>query len=136
MKKVFYLLTFVVFVSGIAFASFPVKTSETSKSVEKSVVLKNGKSDITVNNLNTTVDQKFENNDVQTTTDSKQENNSNKGNDDTLILVLLWFFLGGLAAHRWYAGKPAGWNILFILTAGGCGIWALIDLIHILQGKF
>ncbi|TAE81889.1 MAG: TM2 domain-containing protein [Bacteroidetes bacterium] len=59
-----------------------------------------------------------------------------KGLDEKWILVLLWFFLGGLAAHRWYAGKPIGWNILFILTAGGCYIWAIVDLINILRDKF
>lgn len=59
-----------------------------------------------------------------------------KGLDEKWILVILWFFLGGLAAHRWYAGKPAGWNILFILTGGGCGIWAIVDLINILTDKF
>jgi TM2 domain-containing membrane protein YozV len=56
--------------------------------------------------------------------------------DEMWILVLLWFFLGFVAAHRWYAGKPAGWNILFILTGGGCFIWALVDLVHIFKGKF
>jgi hypothetical protein len=61
---------------------------------------------------------------------------SAKSLDEIWILLLLWFFLGGLAAHRWYAGKPVGANILFILTLGGCGIWALIDLINILTGKF
>ncbi|MCF8253018.1 MAG: TM2 domain-containing protein [Bacteroidia bacterium] len=56
--------------------------------------------------------------------------------DEKLILVLLCVFLGGVAAHRWYAKKPIGWNILFILTGGGCGIWWLIDLIHILTDEF
>ena len=55
---------------------------------------------------------------------------------EKLITLLLWFFLGGLAAHRWYVGKPTGWNILFILTAGGCGVWAIVDLINILTDKF
>ena len=55
---------------------------------------------------------------------------------ELIITLLLWFFLGGFAAHRWYKGKPAGYNILFILTLGGCGIWALIDLVNILTGKF
>lgn len=53
-----------------------------------------------------------------------------------VILLLLWFFLGGLAAHRWYAKKPAGWNILFIITFGGFGIWWLVDLFNILSGEF
>lgn len=52
------------------------------------------------------------------------------------ITLALWWFLGIFAAHRWYRGKPAGWNILFILTLGGCGIWAIVDLINILTGKF
>lgn len=67
-----------------------------------------------------------------------KESKSQKAPMDTelIITLLLWFFLGALAAHRWYKGKPTGWNILFILTGGGCGIWALVDLINILTGKF
>jgi len=52
------------------------------------------------------------------------------------IALALWFFLGGFAAHRWYAKKPAGWNILFILTLGGLMIWAIVDLINILVDNF
>ena len=62
--------------------------------------------------------------------------NTSRSDDEFLITLLLFFFLGGLAAHRWYKGYPAGWNILFILTAGGCGVWALIDLIKILKKDF
>ena len=58
------------------------------------------------------------------------------GGDNMIVAILLWFFLGGFAAHRWYAGKPVGWNILFILTFGGLGIWWLIDGIMILTGSF
>lgn len=51
--------------------------------------------------------------------------------------VALWFFLGWpFAAHRWYYKKPVGWNILFILTIGGLGIWAIVDLINILTDNF
>ena len=57
-------------------------------------------------------------------------------NDDLIITLLLWFFLGFLAAHRWYKKKPIGWNILFILTVGGWGIWWIIDLVNILTGEF
>lgn len=53
------------------------------------------------------------------------------------VAVAFWFFLGWpFAAHRWYANKPAGWNILFILTLGGLGIWAIVDLINILTDNF
>lgn len=69
---------------------------------------------------------------------SEKSSKANKpgGDRELLILVLLWFFLGAFAAHRWYAGKPAGWNILFILTAGGCGVWAIVDLVNIITGNF
>lgn len=56
--------------------------------------------------------------------------------EEFIITLLLWFFLGGLAGHRWYARKPTGWNILFILTLGGLGIWWLIDGINILTDNF
>ncbi len=55
---------------------------------------------------------------------------------DMLVALLLWFFLGGFAGHRWYLGSPTGWNILFILTLGGVGVWAIIDLIDILTEKY
>ncbi len=55
---------------------------------------------------------------------------------DKTTALLLWFFLWPFAAHRWYAGKPIGWNILFILTFGGLGIWAIVDLVNIITDKF
>jgi TM2 domain-containing membrane protein YozV len=54
---------------------------------------------------------------------------------DWLVTLLLCFFLGYLGAHRFYAGK-IGTGILQLITAGGCGVWAIIDLIFILTGKF
>jgi len=52
------------------------------------------------------------------------------------VALLLWLFLGGLAAHRWYLGSPWYWNILFILTAGGLLVWAIVDLIGIITGDY
>ena len=52
------------------------------------------------------------------------------------IALILWFLLGGLAGHRWYLKSPAGWNILFILTLGGIGIWWIIDGIDILTENY
>lgn len=56
--------------------------------------------------------------------------------DKFVTALLLFVFLWPLAAHRWYLGSPIGWNILFILTFGGLGIWAIVDLIDILTEKY
>ncbi|MGB3607394.1 MAG: TM2 domain-containing protein [Psychroserpens sp.] len=60
---------------------------------------------------------------------------ANSGNDKW-VGVALWFFLGVFAAHRWYYKKPVGWNILYIVTLGGLGIWAIVDLINMLTDNF
>lgn len=52
-----------------------------------------------------------------------------------LACLLLLLFLGWLGAHRFYVGK-IGTAILYIITFGGVGIWALIDLISIILGNF
>ena len=52
-----------------------------------------------------------------------------------LTLVLLSFFLGFLGVDRFYTGY-IGLGILKLLTAGGCGVWALIDFILIVCGKY
>lgn len=48
---------------------------------------------------------------------------------------LLCFLFGVFGAHRFYVGK-IGTGILMILTFGGLGIWALIDMIMIIIGSF
>jgi len=57
---------------------------------------------------------------------------SEKGFVPTLLLAL---FLGGLGVHRFFVGK-IGTGILQLLTIGGLGIWALIDVIMIAVGSF
>lgn len=107
------------------YASFPVK----NQTQEKSTVDLKANENVSSAQLN----QKTEKTNLSKTT---AEAPQKALLDDKWITLLLWFFLGGVAAHRWYKKKPTGWNILFILTAGGCGIWALIDLINILTDNF
>jgi len=59
----------------------------------------------------------------------------NKSEDSIIVALLLCFFLGCLGAHRFYVGK---WKtgLLELVTLGGLGIWALIDFIIIIVGKF
>ena len=63
---------------------------------------------------------------------SMEAGTSQKSFVTTLILCVL---LGGLGVHRFYVGK-IGTGILMLLTLGGLGIWALIDLIIIATQSF
>jgi len=65
---------------------------------------------------------------------AKNEINNNKSKPEVdIVALLLCLFFGGLGIHRFYLGYT--WQgIVQLLTAGGCGIWALIDFIRILTG--
>ncbi|PSO44658.1 hypothetical protein BRC21_01090 [Candidatus Saccharibacteria bacterium SW_7_54_9] len=51
-----------------------------------------------------------------------------------MVTFLLSLLLGGLGADRFYLAK-IGTGILKLITAGGFGIWYLVDLILILTGN-
>lgn len=57
------------------------------------------------------------------------------GGKDWVVALLLCIFLGVFGAHQFYTGK-IGTGIVQLLTFGGCGIWALVDLIMIITGEF
>lgn len=57
------------------------------------------------------------------------------GQKDRQMTLLLCLFLGGVGAHRFYTGHT-GIGVVQLLTLGGCGIWALIDLVMIVTDKF
>ncbi len=67
--------------------------------------------------------------------EKKKETLYNPDKNEWLIVLLLCFFLGCFGFHRFYVGK-IGTGVAQLLTCGGCGIWAFIDFIMILCGKF
>lgn len=113
MKSKFILSLLVLLMAVTAsYASFPVQRTATA---------------------NTTVSTTIDTVDEEVTLESPA---ATAASDDFLVAVLLWLFLGGFAAHRWFLGSPIGWNILFILTLGGLGIWWIIDGIDILTRRY
>ena len=127
MKTKLFFTALVLMLSVTAsYASFPVLRTE------KPIV----DTEINTNNFNSTIadaNKELLNNNVTEVYTAATVAAKEK---DLVVGILLWFFLGGLAGHRWYYGKPIGWNILFILTAGGLGVWWIIDLINMIGGNF
>jgi hypothetical protein len=54
-------------------------------------------------------------------------------NKNFWVAVILWFLLGGLGIHRFYLGH-IGMGLLYLFTAGLCGIGWLIDGIMLFTG--
>ncbi len=52
-----------------------------------------------------------------------------------LPAAILCFFFGVFGAHRFYVGKT-GSAIAQLLTIGGLGVWAMVDLIILVFGAF
>lgn len=63
----------------------------------------------------------------------KKQKKSGAEGKSQLIALLLAIFVGVVGVHRFYLGYT-GIGIAQLLTAGGCGIWTLIDIIRILTG--
>ena len=55
------------------------------------------------------------------------------GNKSKTTAILLCLFLGGIGVHRFYLGYTL-FGVIQLLTLGGLGIWALIDLVRIITG--
>lgn len=121
--KFFILLIALVSVSNLGIASFPV---EKAKPVVTSVVTEQP------TNVNTVSSQQVQTQDqIQVAEDYTSP--AAGGGKSQLIALIIAFFLGGIGIHRFYLGYT--WQgVVQLLTLGGCGIWALIDLIRIITG--
>jgi len=119
--KILVLLLFVFGAIGVSTASFPVNPTTS-------------KTEITVND-NKTADQTISKNDAAKSQTSVEEMTSPAagGGKSQLIALLLAFFVGYIGIHRFYLGYTTI-GIIQLLTGGGCGIWALIDLVRIITG--
>lgn len=68
-----------------------------------------------------------------TISDAAQGSGIPLNSDEQIIAILLCFFLGSLGIHRFYLGYTTI-GVIQLLTAGGCGVWVLIDFIRLIIG--
>ncbi|MFK7832666.1 MAG: TM2 domain-containing protein [Winogradskyella sp.] len=102
--KLFFILLFTIGSLSMSYASFPV-----TRAAADTEVVENTQEEV-----------------VSLAFDAA----SGKSQVIALVLVAL---LGGLGIHRFYLGYT--WQgIVQLLTAGGCGVWAIIDLVRIITG--
>lgn len=118
MKKQLTISLFVMmflFSSVASFASFPVKKS------------------VTTNDATTSISVDMDQQDSATAYDVLATTDGDSGKSQ-LIALILCVAVGGLGIHRFYLGYM--WQgVVQLLTAGGFGIWWLIDLINLITGK-
>lgn len=63
----------------------------------------------------------------------KKNKEAQAGGKSQIVALILVVLVGVLGIHRFYLGYT-GIGIAQLLTFGGCGIWALIDLVRIITG--
>lgn len=108
-------------------AIYPISRSTSSANVVEKILPTNTTETAKTFKTPVNVKQNLIKNEVKS---AKKQNSSGKSQ---LVAALLCFFLGSIGIHRFYLGYTTI-GILQLVTLGGCGIWAFIDLIRILLG--
>ena len=82
----------------------------------------------------TVISKKAAVNAISTTNTKAVKKNADPGEGKSqMIALILCIFVGVLGIHRFYLGYTME-GVVQLLTAGGCGIWSLIDLVRIITG--
>jgi TM2 domain-containing membrane protein YozV len=106
-------------------AAFPVEKSQKTE-----VVTSNQNQEGTTSISQNQLEKETAN---QVISQTQKKSTGGGGKKSQVIALILCLFLGGLGIHRFYLGYT--WQgVVQLLTAGGFGIWAIIDLIRIIIG--
>jgi hypothetical protein len=115
-------------------ASEGLDLDKISKKLAEKAAPAEGKKLSKLQEIKTAIQVKKEIKKIQKTLDEQAEMSPEGNMQDQpksqLVALLLAILVGGLGIHRFYLGYTAI-GIIQLLTLGGCGVWALIDLIRI-----
>lgn len=135
MKKIALVLSFAFYTIGSmsvlnssnSFAAFPITQTTTTVAAQDQIAIEEAVAQTTTTAA------------AETKVKAEKKQNffskmkSKLGGKSQIVALILVLLVGGLGIHRFYLGYT--WQgIVQLLTAGGCGIWWLIDLIRIITG--
>lgn len=135
-KKIFTLVGALLCVGYLGFAAFPVE-QDNARSAETTVTVTPETdaipviSEVQTPEMSQTV---IENPSISQKEAANSSNANAAGGKSQIIALVLVVLLGYVGVHRFYLGYT--WQgVVQLLTGGGCGIWALIDLVRIITGS-
>ena len=121
-----FIVTIFVMVAGacISYAAFPVANNAATQTVSTANA---------TTNAEITAQMEEYSNAMSVARTSAPAAPAPSGGKSQIVAFILCLVIGGLGIHRFYLGYT--WQgVVQLLTGGGCGIWALIDLIRIATG--